>query len=468
VATRLRIIATAIAIVVLSLAVRLGDGSGSGPALVWLGCAIAALLLAAVGRPRLRVSDRVLGIAMCVSIVAALLINVARPPTVMSRVAPAALRPLAGAIFIIAGAAVLAQIVPRSRRGNALLLPVVLGGGVFAWAWTVHSTPTVYNDVIAFHRAAADALRRGENPYATPMPDVYGPGSTFYSPGMVHDGRLRYGYVYPPIPLLLSAAGDALGDVRWPLVAAGALTAAIIALARPSPRATAAAALFLTAAPVFFVLPLGYTDIYLAAAFAAVIFCAVRVPWATPVMLGVMLATKQYALILLPVVPLLIPPPWTLRRIARWVLIAAAVAALLTLPPLLFDAPAYWRAMVEFHLQQPFRADSLSFLPLIGGAFRWLPVVTWLIASALALRCCPRTPGGFAMAAALVTTTFFAVSHQAFANYYFFAIAAACCAVAVEPTEHAAAAAAPAAARRERTEDAENLSVTRASGGRHQ
>jgi hypothetical protein len=147
-----------------------------------------------------------------------------------------------------------------------------------------------------------------------------------------------------------------------------------------------------------------------------------------------MLATKQYALILLPIVPLLIPPPWTSRRILRWLWPAAPIAALLTLPPLLFDAPAYWRAMVGFHLKQPFRADSLSFLPQMGESFRWLPIVTWILCSALALRCCPRTPAGFATAAALLTTAFFSFSHQAFANYYFFAIAATCCAIAVEAT----------------------------------
>jgi hypothetical protein len=193
--------------------------------------------------------------------------------------------------------------------------------------------------------------------------------------------------------------------------------------------------MFLIAAPDFFVLPLGYTDIYLAAAFAATVFVALRIPRATPIALGLMLATKQYTLILLPIVPLLIEPPWSPRRMFQSLWPALAVAALLTLPPLLLDAPAYWRAMVGFHLRQPFRADSLSFLPLIGESFRWLPLVTWIIASTVALRFCSRTPAGFACAAALVTTTFFFVSHHAFANYYFFAIAATCCAIATEPTQ---------------------------------
>jgi hypothetical protein len=46
-----------------------------------------------------------------------------------------------------------------------------------------------------------------------------------------------------------------------------------------------------------------------------------------------------------------------------------------------------------------------------------------VVAVALALRRCPRTPAGWALALAFVYLVFFAFNKQAFCNYYFFPLA---------------------------------------------
>jgi hypothetical protein len=48
----------------------------------------------------------------------------------------------------------------------------------------------------------------------------------------------------------------------------------------------------------------------------------------------------------------------------------------------------------------------------------------------LAVRRCPRTPAGFALAVGFVYLVFFAFNKQAFCNYYFFPLAALCAAIA--------------------------------------
>jgi hypothetical protein len=49
----------------------------------------------------------------------------------------------------------------------------------------------------------------------------------------------------------------------------------------------------------------------------------------------------------------------------------------------------------------------------------------------LALRRAPRSPAGFATAAAVTYLAFFAFNKQAFCNYYSFVVAALCCAAGV-------------------------------------
>ena len=50
-----------------------------------------------------------------------------------------------------------------------------------------------------------------------------------------------------------------------------------------------------------------------------------------------------------------------LGAVARFVLKAVAVAAVVTVPLALLDLDAFWRSAVLLQLREPFRLDSLSF-----------------------------------------------------------------------------------------------------------
>src|SRR5262249_29234787 len=127
------------------------------------------------------------------------------------------------------------------------------------------------------------------------------------------------------------------------------------------------------------------------------------------------------------------------KSFTQLVLKAGSVVAVLTVPFFLWDSRAFWRAVVQWQLVQPFRTDALSYLvwsydhtglkldirkpphpPL------WIPFAAVVPIIALALWRCARSPAGFAAAVTIINFAFFAFNKQAFCNYYFFVIATAC------------------------------------------
>lgn len=106
---------------------------------------------------------------------------------------------------------------------------------------------------------------------------------------------------------------------------------------------------------------------------------------------------------------------------------AAGVAAMLTLPFLLWDVGDFVRSVVVLHLRQPFRDDSLSLLAAGVRVLGWPPAsvpavlmgLALLGTSALVLWRAPRTTWAVAAGSAFVMLGFVILSKQAFANYYF-------------------------------------------------
>ena len=74
-------------------------------------------------------------------------------------------------------------------------------------------------------------ILKGTNPYTITFPDVI--GAEWYGPGVSVNGRLRFGYPYMPLTLLMSLPGYLVaGDVRCSHLAAMVGAAALIAYAR--------------------------------------------------------------------------------------------------------------------------------------------------------------------------------------------------------------------------------------------
>ncbi|HET9450142.1 MAG TPA: hypothetical protein VFO83_04645, partial [Aggregicoccus sp.] len=224
----------------------------------------------------------------------------------------------------------------------------------------------------------------------------------------------------------------------------------LMAYARPGRLGAAVAALYLFTPRGLFVLEQGWTEPLVVLGLAAVVFCACRLPRALPYALGLFLASKQYLVLALPLVLLLLAPPYGWR--SAWGLLwrAGATGLAVSLPLVLWDVGAFWHSVAALQVHQPFRPDSLSYLAwwkslghaAPGAGLAFLAVVP---ATLLALWRAPRSGAGFALGAALVLGCFFAFNKQAFANYYYFVLGALCVAAAAAGEPHSTASAPPVA-----------------------
>ena len=319
----------------------------------------------------------------------------------------------------------------RSWLGRARV-PALLAVHFALGVWLLHASPNPHIDVFVFQRDATQALLSGLNPYAMTFPDIYGGNSPFYGPGLSVGGRLQFGFPYPPLSLLLALPGQVLaGDPRYAQLVALTLTGGLLAYLQPGRLGAAVAALYLFTPRGLFVLEQGWTEPFVVLGLAAVVFCAARFPRALPYALGLFLASKQYLVLVLPLVLLLLSRPYRLRE--AWALLwrAAATGLAVSLPLVLWDVEAFWHSVAALQVHQPFRMDSLSYLawwrslghPASGAGLAFALVLPGL---GLALWRAPRSGTGFALGAALVLCLFFAFNKQAFANYYFFVLGALC------------------------------------------
>ena len=139
-----------------------------------------------------------------------------------------------------------------------------------------------------------------------------------------------------------------------------------------------AASLLLTTPRVFFILISGWTEPFLVLLLAAAVYCASLRPRLLPVALGLLLATKQYLVLRIPLTALLVPqreprsgdgdrlwwacsrPRW--REWCKLLLVTVAVAAAVTAPLALWDWKRFYFSVVTVQEYAPFRWDALSYL----------------------------------------------------------------------------------------------------------
>lgn len=356
------------------------------------------------------------------------------------------LRPYYGRVAA-AGLFVAAAIVARGGLRH-LCFALALGVHLSLGIWIVRGCPNPQIDVFSFQQEAAKSLLAGGNPYAIDMPDIYRGTDkerdrAVYGQGLSRDGRLAFGFPYPPASLLLSTAGYAVaGDHRYAQVVALTLAGALLGYARCGRTGMLAAGLLLFTPRAFFILGRGWTEPFVVLGLAATIWCACRRPRWLPVALGLFLATKQYLVFAAPAILLLSGRPIDWRASVRLLALSVGVAALVTAPLALWDIRAFLHSTVTVQAVAPFRSDALSFLawyffrtgiePGVTAAF-----IAVGVGIVVGLWRAPRTPAGFAAALALIYLPFIAFNKQAFANYYLFAIAALCAAVAAHQSPSA-------------------------------
>lgn len=320
-----------------------------------------------------------------------------------------------------------------------VLFPLLLGTHFLLGAYHLSKTPEPHIDVYVFQQESSAALLRGENPYAITFTNIYGPGAYVYGPGLTSEGKVNFGYPYPPLSLYMALPGYMVaGDHRYAQLAAITLSAALLAYARPGILSMLAALLLLFTPRVFMIAELAWTEPFVVLLLCATVFCACRLPRATPYALGLLFASKQYMIFAAPLAVLLLDGSFSWRRYLIFMAKAVGVAAVVSLPLVLNNLPAFMHSAVTLQLKQPFRKDALSYAALLSWT-RLEPIVVRMTFLAFvaaiggivaALKRCPRGPAGFAMGMAIVYLGFLVFNKQAFCNYYFFVMAAMCCVVA--------------------------------------
>jgi hypothetical protein len=424
--------ASALAAAVLGRALQVADGEINSTALAMVGFTLVLAAAAAVlPRPlRLAHLDRN---AVRLIATAGLLAQIVQMLTALPvQDLPANVHSLADFGWSIAALGVAAAwVLWRPERG---VTPLQIGALVavhFAiGAHIIRLVPRPPIDVNVFHHDAIAALRAGISPYAITFPNIY-KDAVFYGPGLVVDGRLQFGFPYPPLGLLISIPAELVaGDHRYTNLVAMEAAAVLMAFARPKGFGAFAAALYLTTPRIFYVLDESWTEPLLVVGMAAVVFAACRNNRAASWLLGAFLALKQYLVFVLPATALLVAH-LDRRRVWRFFAQALMVASTITLPFFLWSPRAFWHSVVALQFYQPLRLDALSFVSgwVVSGHNPPSPAVAFVavaIASAVAVWRLPRTPAGFSAAVALIYLAFFAFNKQAFCNYYFFVVGAFC------------------------------------------
>lgn len=422
-----------VAAVALGLAVRDSDGNISPEALRWLTLSLVAAFssLLTLGSSPLgrvaHVSRWLLLAAVCIQLAALQWL-----PFLLRMLAADFSASRSCAMLMGIGAVLAGVVVVDDYRRSRWVLPVLVVV-YLAIGWLAVAQP-VGIDVHMFQMEGSRALLAGQNPYTLRFPDPYPPESSarFYGPGVSVNGVLQFGYPYLPTTLLLAIPGYLAGDTRYASLFAIALSAVLIAYARPS-RASAIAATVLLSTPAFPLMAFAaWTDAYVLLLLSAVWFCQCRAKWLLPYAVGLLLSSKQYMIVAAPLALLLVERPWTLRRLLDFGARAFITGCAVVVPFALWDLQAFWQSVVALQFHQPFREDALSYLVWLHPAdpSKWL-LLPFAVVAAVWLVLWPlRYRLNFALATALVLVAFFAVNKQAFANYYYLVIGALCVAAA--------------------------------------
>lgn len=342
---------------------------------------------------------------------------------------------------LIAGCLALFSLAPENwlspKWRNSLVgltLITIFGLGV----WVIHASPSPFIDTYVFNQTSSAALLHGQNPYELAPPNIY-KNMGFYGAELVKDGKMTIGNPYPPLSIYLSALGFVVGgDIRYSYLLAIVIAGALIAYLHPSREARLAAYILLFTPRVFFVVEQSWTEPLVLLCLVVTVFCAVHRPNLIPLALGLLLASKQYMLFMLPLTMLLIPPkaPWRVwARLYGW---AGGLALAVTAPLALWNLSAFLWNVGWAQWYQVFRLDALSYVALYARAFgqqpsQFIAFIALLLALLFAWRYARRSPAGFVTALAWSLGVFFAFSKQAFCNYYFLIIGALCCAFAALP-----------------------------------
>jgi hypothetical protein len=427
-----------LAAVMLGLALQLNDGLYSAAAAALVGASLLACAVGALARVSGWGSMQVKGARIGLTLLVAALMGVMLLKT--AGASAQTVPPVDQTAFrlgvIVAMFAVVCIGLGSPRLALAGFI-VLLVAHAAVGVWKIRAAPEPIIDVWVFQTESPRKLAEGINPYSIDFPNIYGPDTYVYGPGIVQDGRLRFGYPYPPLVLLLTAPAQLLlGDFRYAQLAAMLLAAMLIVRIRPDAIGMLAAALLLFTPRSFYVLESGWTEPLSVTLLAATVAAARSQPTLAAMLFGLLIASKQYlpaAIALSPLLPDRLRG-YQARELAKLLAIALVVAVAVTAPLAVWDIGAFVHSTLTLQFHQPYRPDALSLLAWWGSDRPGWVGPSWVcfLALGVSIGLSLWRARSFAAAFALAFFAFFALNKQAFANYYYLVIGALCCAVACE------------------------------------
>lgn len=326
--------------------------------------------------------------------------------------------------------ALLSLIVPKGF--NLWMKKIIIGLTFFsifaAGIWIIQKTPNPGIDVYLFQQNSSRALSKLQNPYEeTSIPNIYS-DTSLYGDLVVKNGMLTLGNPYPPLSIYFSFIGYVIaGDVRYSYLLAILISGLILLSFNKDRIGLLIAYLFLFTPRVFYVLEESWTEAFVVMVMLIVVWCAINKPSWVFIALGLLLASKQYMLFLLPTFGFLFPVNSNLQTRIRALFTTIGVAFLVTAPLAFWNFNAFvWNVgLVQWN--QPFRFDSLSYAPLIAEAFGqsvtpYLPFIALFAAIFISYWYFKPSPKSFAISMAFGFILFFAFNKQAFCNYYYLVI----------------------------------------------
>jgi hypothetical protein len=331
-------------------------------------------------------------------------------------------------IFILLIAAEAALIV-RPKKGSLYLFCGLVFSHNLIYSLSLGPPPI---DVYHFIDEGARCILNGQNPYTHLYPQVYPAEKIKEFYGALSGAADGIAFQpYMPLALLLSALGALLGDIRIVTIAAFALTPIVfyLILRESCPAMDDRKKRLLAMAPLCFPIQghflfQAWNDVLPGLFFTLfILFTLRKTPLLAYASLAVMIGLKQYtAFFVLPMLFLV-----NLRDYKLYL----AMFLFLAVPLALFgfaDAHGLVKGLVVFHLNQPFRPDSLSLAAFLYTIFNIrifnpAPYFGILLSTNLAFLFLKKDKtsdyAGAVFSSYILFSLFLILSKQSFANYYY-------------------------------------------------
>lgn len=314
-------------------------------------------------------------------------------------------------VWIVIGAVVFSRVRSSRQTGVGWHVAILISAALVGAA-TILVTPEPEIDVWHLHQEAGNALFDGLNPYA----DI----EVVASGKVGEEALVMTGYPYtPPNLAVFGTSAVATGDSRWFSLASWLGFLAIFSGLRPRTNAATALLFLVASQPAWqIILEISYTEsvTLLCVAGALALWRGRR--WLGPALLGVALSTKQYLVVLAPMVI-------GARIISvRDRVVTLAAAAVAVGVGVIWGVSEYVDAVLLYHLRvlpQDHSVNLYGIIRFFEGT--WVPpaalgIAASVIVGLISARTAKNTSQILIGAASALGIGFF-LAAQAFVNYWF-------------------------------------------------